>query len=526
MYYPGCGLIRISLSLLLICLFIDAHAQNILISNEHNPNEPSIIMDPLRPNVLVAASNLNNYYVSQDTGRTWEVKQLQSSFGVWGDPALAVDTAGAFYFFHLSNPQNGNWIDRIVCQKTTDGGSSWNDGSFTGLNGAKAQDKQWPVVDRTNNMIYLTWTQFDEYGSTDPADSSIILFSKSADEGLTWSSPKRINKIAGDCIDSDKTVEGAVPAVGPNGEVYVVWAGPNGLVFNRSLDQGESWLPEETPVDPMPGGWDHSVSGIYRANGLPVTMCDLSNGPYRGTLYVNWTDQRNGAADTDVWLIKSTNGGQSWSTPVRVNEDASQRQQFFTWMTIDQSTGYLYFVFYDRRDHAGDSTDVFLAMSRDGGGTFINRRLSESPFLPNNNIFFGDYTNITAHNGIVRPIWTRLQNGQLSIWTHLTTAAELITSIPPHPLTDANPDFESYPNPTGQYFFVSYKLHGPSKINLTLLDTRGKTIQHVLRNERKGYGKYIERIDLAKLNIPTGLYFLRLEINGQVKTLEQIVIEN
>ncbi|HEX5112554.1 MAG TPA: sialidase family protein, partial [Saprospiraceae bacterium] len=274
----------------LSCIYL--YGQNVMISNEHHPNEPSIIMDPKKPNVLIGASNLRNVYVSLDTGRTWTDTVVTSSYGVWGDPALAVDTSGAFYFFHLSNPSSGNWIDRIVCQKSEDQGQSWSDGSFTGLNDSKAQDKHWPVVDRTNNMMYVTWTQFDVYGSTAPTDSSIILFSKSADAGLTWSDAKRINKVAGDCIDSDNTVEGAVPAVGPNGEVYVCWAGPLGLTFNKSLDQGEHWLAEEKIINDIPGGWDYAIPGIYRANGLPVTVCDLSKGPHHGTIYVNWSDQR------------------------------------------------------------------------------------------------------------------------------------------------------------------------------------------------------------------------------------------
>ena len=504
---------------------MSGNSQNVMISNEHNPNEPSIIMDPKHPNVLIGASNLRNYYVSLDTGRTWTAEQLNSSFGVWGDPALAVDTSGDFYFFHLSNPSSGNWIDRIVCQKSTDQGQSWSDGSYTGLNGTKAQDKHWPVIDRTNNMIYVTWTQFDDYGSASPLDSSIILFSKSADAGLSWSDAIRINKLAGDCIDSDGTVEGAVPAVGPNGEVYVSWAGPRGLTFNKSLDQGEHWLAEETLISEMPGGWDYTIPGIYRANGLPVTVCDLSNGPHRGTIYVNWSDQRNGINDTEIWLAKSTDGGQSWSSPIRVNDDASTTHQFFTYMAIDQVTGFLYFVFYDRRDYTDENTDVYIAVSTDGGETFINRKISESPFFPNAGVFFGDYTNITVHNGIVRPIWTRLNKGQLSIWTHLTTADELITATHDPPPA-ASLDFESYPNPTGEYFYVSFKLHAQSKINLTIIDSDGKIIERILRNEKRGYGKYVERIDAQKLNLAAGLYFIKLEVDGKVKTLRQIVVMN
>ena len=97
-----------SLKLLILLFFIPlighhSFAQNILISNKNNPNEPSIIMDPKNPNVLIAAANLDNYYMSTDTGHTWTEHTLNSSFGVWGDPALFVDTSGNFYFFHLSN---------------------------------------------------------------------------------------------------------------------------------------------------------------------------------------------------------------------------------------------------------------------------------------------------------------------------------------------------------------------------------------------------------------------------------------
>ncbi|MBK7008266.1 MAG: exo-alpha-sialidase [Saprospiraceae bacterium] len=164
-----------------------------------------------------------------------------------------MDTAGDFYFFRLSNPPTGSWIDRIVCQKSEDRGKTWSDGSFAGLNGTKVQDKQWCAVDRKNNHLYIAWTQFDQYDSANPADSSVILFSKSFDGGVSWSVPKRINKIAGDCLDKDNTVEGAVPAVGPDGEIFISWAGPNGLVFNKSYDKGDTWLENEIKIDPMPG---------------------------------------------------------------------------------------------------------------------------------------------------------------------------------------------------------------------------------------------------------------------------------
>ncbi len=497
---------------------LQLNAQNIMISNKNNPNEPSIIIDPKNPNVLIAGANLNNYYISVDSGYTWTENIITSSYGVWGDPVISVDTASNFYFFHLSNPSSGHWIDRIVCQKSSDYGSSWSNGSFAGLNGNKAQDKQWCTIDRTNNNMYLTWTQFDNYGSSYPYDSSNILFSKSTDAGISWSDPIRINKRAGDCIDEDNTVEGAVPAVGPNGEIYVSWAGPNGLVFNKSLDQGNTWLNQEIIIDPLPGGWDFSISGISRANGLPVTTCDLSNGPNRGTIYINWSDQRNGLTNTDIWLIESTDGGLTWSMPKKVNDDNSNKQQFFTWMTIDQTNGYLYFVFYDRRNYSNDSTDVYMALSIDGGNTFINRKISQSPFLPDSGVFFGDYTNITVHNGVIRPIWTRLNNGQLSIWTDITRLSDFLsTSGIESPETNNGISFENYPNPTSDYEYVSFKLHTKAVINFSIYDINGNRIAEIIKNEIRDYGTYIEKISLSKLNINSGTYLLRLEIDGKIK---------
>ena len=91
--------------------------ENILIDDENFPNEPSIVINPNNTNQLVAGSNIDNVYRSNDAGLTWTKSTLTSTYGVWGDPAITVDNNNNFYFTHLSNPDVGNWIDRIVCQK-------------------------------------------------------------------------------------------------------------------------------------------------------------------------------------------------------------------------------------------------------------------------------------------------------------------------------------------------------------------------------------------------------------------------
>ena len=320
------------LTLFLVVFTASAQYTNVMISNTNSPEEVSIRINPKNTNQIVAGANIENVFHSNDAGLTWTSAMLTDPVnGVWGDPIIFTDTTGEFFYSHLSYPPpgGGTWVDRIVFTKSTDGGATWwGTGTYTGHNGVKVQDKEGIVVNKITNEIYVTWTQFDAYGTTNPLDSSVILFSKSADAGLTWSIPVRINKEAGNCVDSDSTMEGAIPMIGPSGEIYVVWTGPNGFVFNKSLDDGVTWLPHETVITSMPGGWDYNIAGLQRCNGLPQAMCDLTGGPNNGTIYINWTDQRNGTTDTDVWLIKSTDGGTTWSSPIRVNDDVADDNNF------------------------------------------------------------------------------------------------------------------------------------------------------------------------------------------------------
>ena len=414
--------IQIIISLvLLFSVNILGQYPNILVDNNGSPEEVTIAINPLNPNILAGGANIDHFYRSTNGGLTWIESQLVSNnLGVWGDPVVLFDSSGILYYAHLSNPVSGWWIDRIVVQRSTDNGITWNDGVGVGWNSyPKAQDKEWMAVDHSQSPyrghIYMTWTEFDDYGSSNPNDSSRIRFSKSTDQGLSWSDAVVISDVSGDCIDSDNTTEGAVPCVGPNGEVYVSWAGPLGIVLDKSFDGGQTWG-QDIFVSDMPGGWDYEVSGIYRCNGLPITMCDISNSPYRGNVYVVWSDQRNGATDTDIFMARSTNSGNTWTAPIKVNDDNTARHQFFVWSTIDPSSGHLWFVFYDRRNTTGAATDVFVAKSTDGGNTFENFKVSESSFTPNSGVFFGDYSNIAAWNGKIYPFWMRLQSGQLSVW--------------------------------------------------------------------------------------------------------------
>ena len=304
---------------------------NVLIGAVGNPNETSITLNPKNPQEVVVGANTNNAYFSSNGGQAWTRQVLASPQTVWGDPSVVCDTTGAFYFLHLTNPLFGTnpsnfyaypFIDRMQVQRAASVAGPFSLRASFGQNPNKQQDKGWLALNRRTNALYCTWTEFDTYGSLNTHDSTRILFSRSLDGAQTWSAPTRISWHGGNAEDESETVEGAVPAVGPNGEIYVSWAGPQGIVFKSSLDGGLTWQPRgERLVSPQPGGWAYGVPGLDRGNGLPVTACDLSAGPRRGTIYVNWTDQRNGPADTDVWLASSTNGGLTWTAPRRVNND-------------------------------------------------------------------------------------------------------------------------------------------------------------------------------------------------------------
>lgn len=518
--------------------------QNILISNQYFPNEVSIMINPKNINQVVAGSNIHylsydssasGYYYSTNGGYNWSSGVMPSGVVVpYGDPVVIVDTAGYFYFIQNTKQLNPPSNDKHLVMKSTNAGANWIFASTYGVAG-KMQDKPWGCVDWSNsigrNNIYITWTEFSAYGGT--LDSTIIRFVKSTNGGLNWSQPLRISKRKGDARDSSNTMEGAVPCTGPNGEIYVSWAGPitiysgqYAIFFNKSTDGGNTWLDSERVAATQPGGWGFGISGLLRCNGFPVTCCDLSNGPYRGTIYINFSDQRNGPTDTDIWLIKSTNGGLSWSPIKRVNNDPPGNHQFFTWMTIDQSTGYLYFVFYDQRNCSALTTNVYLARSTDGGETFQNVRINTTTIQLYPYCFLGDYTNISAVNGHIRPIWTSSYNN-FSIYTAIIDS--LYIGI--NKISDIVPSSyllqQNYPNPFNPVTKIKFDIPEEVKrqtlnVKLIVYDILGKEIE-TLVNEQLQTGTYEVTFDASMIG--SGVYFYRLQAGDFMDTKRMLLVK-
>jgi len=404
-----------------------------------NPGEVSVAINPARPDNVVITSlaqggagapRITDFaYVSMDGGQHWSMVTTPNPEGrVQGDDAITFNADGlaihsyiAFDGIRVARPRRAE--SGIFVGTSSDGGITWAppvpvmDHVNTVM---PFEDKPWPVADNVQGSphrgnVYVAWTRFDVYGSHAPTDSSQIWFARSTDGGRTFQPGIRISDQGGNAVDSDSTVEGAVPSVGPDGTVYVVWAGPQGLVFDRSADGGYSFGTDRVIGD-MPGGWDIDVPGVDRHNGMPVTGVDVSDGPHRGTLYVNWIDQRNG--DPDVFAMASRDGGRTWSQPVRVNDDpvGDSAAQLFTWMAVDPVDGSVNVVFLDRRGLKGTDTGVTVARSEDGGRTFVNHHVDQPPFTMRADVFYGDYNGIAAYGGHVVAAYPRFEaDGSLSV---------------------------------------------------------------------------------------------------------------
>lgn len=404
-------------------------------SGPHSAVETAIAIDPTDPDHIVGsavvtigdprARRITNFsYVSWDAGKHWTSVAIPNPDGlVQGDDAVVIDHRGRVHrtylgFKHLRNPDGTFPRNGLFLSASEDGGLSYAPRVvlIEHLNSIiPFEDKPYPGVDLSaespyQGSIYVAWTRFTRYGSPAPEDSSFIYLVRSQDGGRSFSRPQRLPAGGGDALDGDDTVEGAVPAVGPDGAVYLSWSGPRGIEFTASHDGGATWAPARTVLD-QPGGWDIEIEGLGRANGMPVTAVDVSDGPDRGTVYINWADLRNNDGrdgDADIFLSRSSDAGVSWSEPLRVNQDplGNARDQFFTWMSVDPIDGSVNVVYYDRRQGDGRSVQVYLARSEDGGLSFREYRISDEPFVPNPNLFFGDYNGISAYAGRVACLWT------------------------------------------------------------------------------------------------------------------------
>jgi hypothetical protein len=380
-------------------------------------SEPGIAVNPLNPKQVVAVFQyVTQAGYSSDAGQTWKLAQgvAAANYKMSGDVSTAFDDKGhaliCFIAFDKLGTTNywahGATRNGIFVRRSLDGGATWEPELRTVVAQESTpdvpfEDKPYLVADtgdksRYKGNLYVGWTRWT-------LTDSQMLFARSTDDGLTWSSPLEIAQVRGLPRDDNGALEGFDGAVGPDGTLYAVWALTDRIVFTESHNAGRTFSRTRDIVKTAPTVF--AVAGMERANGFPQIAIDPRGGSKGGALYVTWSDYRNG--DLDVFLIVSRDRGRTWTKAVRVNSDPLHdgADQFFQWLAVDPVSGAVNVAFYDRRQDGEDKKQiVVLARSTDGGATFTNYAWTTAAFDPTG-VFIGDYIGLAAWDGKVYGAW-------------------------------------------------------------------------------------------------------------------------
>jgi hypothetical protein len=328
-------------------------------------NETAIATDPNNPNHLVGGSNNTQlppngtsgtarsalgYYTSFDGGRTWLNGEIPAAgFAQASDPAVGIDRAGhvfmAIIAFDLG--KGGTALGgAIQVAPSNDSGRTFGAPVTVDRSTSDGiqEDKPYLVVDTNSgspfkNSVYVTWTRF-EFDSRDNYLESPIFFSASRDGGLSWSTPQEISgrntalcTFSGTPLADDgrcREDQFSSPVVGPDGTIFVAF------VNDQAINDGD-FRDQYLVVKSTDGG------GTWSA---PVRASDIIH---------------DGASDYPVNIV----GRQTLSnSQFRVNSAGN--------LATDPSSGDLVLVWSDNRNgtSAHTNTDILLVRSSDDGKTW------------------------------------------------------------------------------------------------------------------------------------------------------------
>ncbi|MEO7455037.1 MAG: sialidase family protein [Gemmatimonadaceae bacterium] len=389
-------------------------------------SEPSIAINRRNPAQVVVTAGAGLLAYSTDSARSFTTVNPAAGGGrTGGDPSLTFDDRGNAFFSYLWITKlgsaaywgHGSGPNAVIVRRSADGGATW-DRQETPISEFTEKDKVIKLADMPriwadqnpkspfHGNLYYAWI---EWG----LENSVVLFSRSTDQGKTWSSPMRISTVPGFPRDDNGSVVGIIGTVAPDGTQYIVWNQGLNITLAVSKDGGKTFAPSKKILDVGPPyfGGTGSIPGVSRTMGFPQVALD----PRGQTLYVSWSDYSNG--DVDVFLSRSTDRGRTWTKPQRVNDDPKHDgiDQFFQWMTVDPVSGDVYVQFYDRRADAGNrATRVTLARSTDGGKSFTNYDWSDKSFT-GDNAFLGDYMWLVAHDRRVYGVWAEAPDGYVTV---------------------------------------------------------------------------------------------------------------
>jgi hypothetical protein len=403
-------------------------------------NEPTVAANPTDKKTLVAGSHYLDpatfmlrclAYRSDDRGATWSapfpMPQLTRE-SVCSDPVLAYAPDGSRVYYAYMDIKPGNDWD-IVVSYSNDDGQTWI-GPIVVLDALPGflYDKPWigtHVDDSQSAWVYVTATQFSVvFGGTD-----YIAFTRSANEGLTWSAPPTLLDSAP--AGSSLVVQGSRPAGGVGSEVLVAWynsaadgwlTGSFEIRTRRSPNHGASFDPVVVAaVDGFEAPfWLGPMAFYHRWWGSMFPDVEIDPGGEAHLVYAH--DPVAGSADEEDGDIRYvTSAGPpytSWSSPLTLNDDGLVRAQGYAALETQHGgqSSTLHVIWEDHRlsptvpvvfpDSSNLFYDIFSARKVPGQGVDWSRnfRVSDASSI-NDFLFIGDYNDLTATN-ILFGVWT------------------------------------------------------------------------------------------------------------------------
>ena len=478
---------------------VNSLGQNII---DDAANEPSIAINPLDSNDMVIgwrqfdniASNFRQagWSFTTDAGQSWTFPGVIEPGIFRSDPVLDYDVNGVIYYNSLTN--SPSYMCKVF--RSSNGGTTWD----TGVDAAGG-DKQWMAIDRTagigNGNIYSFWST--AYSVCPPYQ-----YTRSTDGGNSYNSCS--------FIDGDPALGTMV--VGNSGELYVagVSSTSDSLVVAKSLNAQNpgATLAWNAPSMVFMDGYLSGFIGVNPVGLLGQINIDVdrSNGPGQNNVYVlaSITSLLSGDP-ADIIFVRSTDGGLTWSQPMKINDDISTlNTQWFGTMSVAPN-GRIDAIWLDtREDQSGlDSSALYYSYSTDQGVSWSANEKMSALFDPHvgypNQQKMGDYFDMESHNDGAHLAWANTLNGEQDVYYSFivppvsTAINEINESL----------NFTIYPNPTNGQFKVT-DISNVSSIEL--YSTMGFKIYSA-----KDFEKEIS-IDLSKY--ASGIYFLKfVSVNGK-----------
>ncbi len=488
-------------------------------------------------------------WTSADFGSSWNLSSFSPSpqfsnavvYG-GGDPNFVYDGNGRLYYSWINLFQKSSISDSIFWALywaySDDHGVTWqqspkkaiglskNDGGLPNINSLVVRDKQWMAADVNPssphyNSVYCTFLE----GNPLTGSSYIGLRYKRANDveftqstinvsGFNWVFVQFGNV----AVTNDGVVHVTFFA-SPNSQTYHMYhcsSTDGGLTFSAPAEVTQANVPSFTAWDPDPNLTGVSLQRFYPSCYL---ASDNSGGPNDGSLYLTWT--ANGVDTTesyglDIWLSRSRDGGDTWSTPMIVNNDGDpQQHQFYSSIFVD-SEGDVMLGWYDRRDDVANiATDYYIGISTDGGITFSNIKANLTPTLfstvgNNNNGFgIGEYTQVLGSPGSVIPFWSdgRSNNGNLDIYSATVNKSDGLTDPEIGPVTEAVEWRSVFPNPASDYFTMDVVLKYRTDLRITIYSTQGQIVASEAYQRSAG----LFRREWSTENWAAGSYLIELD---------------